>query len=271
MKNLFRKNRRRTSLILLAVGILLSGCSVIKPGFNGVINRPLGKGLKTDKIYSDGIVTRGLFTQMIKYDIRLKSFQEEIDILTSDELHMTLAMSVTLKPNQEELPQLILEVGEDYYQNIVKPNFYSVSRGIMAKYNYEEISSKSLDIEKEITSTLSTRLEGKHIMLDKVTLDHIMYSPLVTNATDVKLATKQKLEQTNIEVEIAQKEAEIQRINAEGQRDAQQIIDQGLSQKYLQFKALEVQDKLSTSNNAKFFFVPVGKDGLPIVVDTGSN
>lgn len=270
MKKLVRKNRKRTWLFLIACVVMLSSCSVIKPGFNGVINRPLGKGLKTDKIYSDGVVTRGLFTQMIKYDIRVKSYQEEIDILTSDQLHMTLAVSVTLKPNREELPQLILEVGEDYYGNIVKPNFYSISRGIMAKFNYEEISSKSLDIEKEITSALRARLEGKHIILDKVTLDHIMYSPIVTNATDVKLATKQKLEQASIEVEIAQKEAEIQRINAEGQRDAQQIIDQGLSQRYLQFKALEVQDKLSASTNAKFFFVPIGKDGLPIIIDTGS-
>lgn len=271
MKKLVRKNKRRTWLFLLVSVLILSSCSVIKPGFNGVINRPLGKGLKTDKIYSDGIVSRGLFTEMIKYDIRVKSYQEEIDILTSDQLHTTLALSVTLKPKKEELPQLILEIGEDYYENIVKPNFYSISRGIMAKYNYEEISSRSLEIEKEITAELKIRLEGKHIVLDKVTLDHIMYSPIVTNATDIKLATKQKLEQASIEVKIAEKEAEIQRIKAEGQRDAQQIIDKGLTQRYLQFKALEVQDKLSGSNNAKFFFVPLGKDGLPVIIDTNSN
>ena len=140
----------------------------------------------------------------------------------------------------------------------------------MAKYNYEEISTESIEIEKLIFAELEKRFKGKHISLDRVTLDHIMYSRLVTNATDAKLVSKQKLEQASIEVEIAKKEADIQRTIAKGQRDAQQIIDQGLSQRYLQFKALEVQDKLSTSNNAKFFFVPIGKDGLPIVIDTGS-
>lgn len=141
----------------------------------------------------------------------------------------------------------------------------------MAKFNYEEISTKSLEIENLIYAELEKRFEGKHIFLDRVTIDHIMYPPLVTKASDIKLATKQKLEQSSIEVEIAQKETVIQRINAEGQRDAQHIIDQGLSQRYLQFKALEVQDKLSNSNNAKFFFVPVGKDGLPIIVDTSED
>jgi regulator of protease activity HflC (stomatin/prohibitin superfamily) len=176
-------------------------------------------------------------------------------------------LSVTIKPKPEELPSLILEVGEDYYEKIIKPNFYSITRGTMAKYNYEEISAQSLEIEKEITAALEKRLEGKHIILDKVTLDHIMYSPVVTRATDEKLATKQKLEQKKIETQIAEKEAEIQRIEAAGQRDAQQIIDQGLTQKYLQFKALEVQDKLSESDNAKFFFIPMGSDGLPVIIN----
>jgi len=227
--------------------------------------------LQTDKVFQDGIFARGVFTNIIQYDVRLRSYQEQIDILTSDQLHTTIALSVTVKPVESEIPDLILEVGQDYYETVVKPNFFSVTRGIMAKYNYEEISTKSLEIEKLIFAELKERFEGKHIYLDRVTLDHIMYSPLVTNATDTKLVTKQKLEQASIEVEIAEKEADIQRINAEGQRDAQQIIDQGLSQRYLQFKALEVQDKLSKSNNAKFFFVPVGKDGLPIIIDAGSN
>jgi regulator of protease activity HflC (stomatin/prohibitin superfamily) len=271
MKKLVRKNARRTRLFLLASVLILASCTVIKPGFNGVLNKPFGKGLVSDKIYDDGFYNRGIFTSLIKYDVRLKSYQEQISILTSDELHTKLALSVTVMPIKAELPQLILEIGENYYENIVKPNFYSISRGVIAKYNYEEISTKSLEIEKIITTELTKQLEGKHIYLDKVTLDHILYSPIVTNATDIKLATKQKLEQASIEVKIAEKEAEIQRINAEGQRDAQQIIDKGLTQRYLQFKALEVQDKLAGSNNAKFFFVPIGKDGLPIIIDANSN
>ncbi len=98
-----------------------------------------------------------------------------------------------------------------------------------------------------------------------------MYSKAVTEATDRKLSTKQEIEQKGFEMEIAEKEAEIQRIKASGQRDAQQIIDQGLTNKYLQFKSLEVQDKLSESDNAKFFFIPIGNDGLPVIIDAGND
>lgn len=111
----------------------------------------------------------------------------------------------------------------------------------------------------------------KHIEINDIILNHIMYSPLVTRAAEKKLATLQRLEQKEYELGIAQKDAEIQRIAAAGQRDAQKIINEGLTKKYLQFEALAVQRLLSTSNNAKFYFIPIGKDGLPVIIDTGEN
>ena len=43
---------------------------------------------------------------------------------------------------------------------------------------------------------------------------------------------------------------------------------EGLTKMYLQFKSLEVQQSLSNSDNSKFYFIPIGKDGLPVIIDT---
>ena len=255
-------------ILLAGMLIILSQCAVIKPGFNGVLNRPLGDGINVEKVYEDGFTWKSPWNQMIKYNVQLNSYQENVSILSSDELHTTITLSVILRPVPKDLPYLALEIGDDYYSRIVKPEFFSVSRSIMAEYQYNMLSIKSPEIEQRILVELKSRLAGKHIELNKVTLDHIMYSPVVTRATDQKLATQQQVEQKSYEIEIAEKEAEIQRINARGQRDAQQIIDQGLTQQYLQFKALEVQNKLSQSTNSTFYFVPIGEDGLPIIIDT---
>lgn len=258
------------SIVILLTGfvLLFTQCSVIKPGFNGVLNKPLGNGIKVDKVYKDGFTWKSPWNRMIKYNIQLNSYQEKIAILSSDELHMTVTLSVILRPIPKDLPYLVLEIGEEYYNRIVKPEFFSVSRSIMAEYNYNLLSIKSPEIEQRILQELDIRLEGKHIELNTVTLDHIMYSPFVTGATDRKLATQQQIEQKSYEIEIAEKEAEIQRITARGQKDSQQIIDQGLTQRYLQFKALEVQEKLAGSPNSTFYFVPIGADGIPIIVDS---
>lgn len=267
MKKLINKTQLRQIFIVSSLLFLVTNCAVIRPGQMGVLNRTFGDGIKMDKVYDDGFTWKWPWNEMIKYDIQLASYQEDIRVLTVDELHTELTFSVILNPRKEELPFLELEIGKDYYQRIVRPEFISVSRAVIASYKYEELSAKSREIESKIFEELTDKFEGKHLKLEAVTLDHIMFSPLVTRATDEKLATKQKVEQKDFEIEVAKKDAEIQRIKAQGQSDAQTIIDKGLTTKYLQYKSLEVQEKLTQSPNSTFYFVPTGKDGIPIIVD----
>jgi len=257
--------------ISLLIFMLISACSVTRPGYQSMKNNNWGKGLKTEKIYDDGVVWHWPWTSMVDYSVQWQTYSERVAILTADELHINLTVSVTLRPNKEELAELELEVGGDYYNSIVRPEFISITRNIFSSYKYSVISPESPQIEMEIFERLVEKTLGKHLQFDNVTVDHIAYPSIVTSAVNKKLAVEQAIEQKDYELLIAEKDAEIQRTLAAGQRDAQQIIDAGLTPLYLQFKALEVQDKLSTSPNAKFFFVPVGKDGLPIIVDTSGN
>lgn len=258
-------------LLITLVLALTQACSVINPGHMSMKNNNWGKGLKTEKIYEDGVVWHWPWTSMVTYNLQWQTFSENVAILTEDELHINLTVSVTLKPNAGELPEMELEVGRDYYNNIVRPEFISITRNVFSNYKYSRVSPESPKIEEKIFATLVEKTKGKHLIFDNVTVDHIQYPEIVTSAVNRKLAVEQAIEQKDYELKIAAKDAEIQRTLAKGQRDAQQIIDAGLTPLYLQYKALEVQDKLSTSKNAKFFFVPVGKDGLPIIVDTQSN
>lgn len=84
------------------------------------------------------------------------------------------------------------------------------------------------------------------------------------------LATEQQQEQMVFRTEIAKRKAEITRINASAEAEAalihadakakaQSVIDGALTPRYLQYKALE-------SPNSKYFFMPTGKDGLPVML-----
>ena len=258
-------------LSVVAIALLAVGCSVIRPGTHAMKWKPYGKGLQTETVYKDGVVWHMPWNSVVRYSVQWQTFTEDVSVLTKDELHIPLTVSVTLRPIQEEIAQLELEVGKDYYKNVVRPEFVSLTRNIFAGYDYKVVSPKSPEIEKAIYEQLVAKIEGKHLEIDNITIDHIKYPQVVTSAVDRKLAVEQDIQQKDYEIKIAEKQAEIQRILAKGQRDAQQIIDAGLTQKYLQYKALEVQDKISNSPNAKIFFIPMGKDGLPIIVDAGHN
>ncbi|HNP94033.1 MAG TPA: prohibitin family protein [Cyclobacteriaceae bacterium] len=264
--------KTRTNVVaILALLLAVTGCSVVRPGHNAMRWKPLSKGLETDKIYSNGVVWHWPWNGVVDYDMQWQTFNEEISILTEDELHVNMTVSVTLRPVASELAELELQVGNNYYEKIVKPDFMSLVRNVFAGYKYNLVSPKSPEIEQKILARLKELTTGKHLEFDRVTVKHIEYPTVVTMAVDEKLAVQQAIEQKEYEIKIAEKNAEIQRILAKGQRDAQQIIDAGLTQRYLQYKSLEVQDKLSTSPNTKFYFVPLGKDGLPIIVDSGSH
>jgi regulator of protease activity HflC (stomatin/prohibitin superfamily) len=265
-----KKKNIPVALLGIILIVALSGCaSVIQPGYKGMMYEPWGKGLKTDKVYDDGLVWKWPWSRVLKYNVQWKKNQIKVPLLTADELHVTITVSVIMRPNPKHLPPLELEIGREYYENVVEPAFFTITRSTFSNYTHKEMTIKGAQIENDILTTLRTTLKGKHIQFDGITLDHIMYSPLVTKAVDRKLATQQQIEQKGYEIEIAEKDAEIQRILARGQRDAEQIIDQQLTQQYLQYRALEVQDKLATSPNAKFYFVPMGKDGIPLIIDTG--
>ena len=101
-------------------------------------------------------------------------------------------------------------------------------------------------------------------------IDDVNYPKDVLNAIEKKITKEQELEQKKYELGIAEKDIEIakrratadseaQIIRAEGQAKSQEIIDKKLTPKYLQYKAFE-------SNNSKFFYIPSGKGGLPLVI-----
>jgi len=263
------KNSNLKSLIAIPVVLIgLASCSIVQPGQQAMKWKPYGKGLVTEKVYKDGVVWIWPWNGLVKYSTQWQTFTENVAVLTEDELHVNLTVSVTIRPIEAELPELELEVGRDYYNSVVRPEFVSLTRNVFSRYKYSIISPRSPEIEAKIYEFLVDKVKDKHLEFDNVTVNHIRYPVVVTSAVDRKLAVEQAIEQKNYELQIAEKDAEIQRTLARGQRDAQHIIDTYLTPRYLQYKALEVQDKLSTSANAKFFFVPLGKDGLPIIIDT---
>ena len=70
-------------------------------------------------------------------------------------------------------------------------------------------------------------------------------------AIEAKLQAEQEAQQMTFVLQREEKEAERKRIEAKGIRDAQLIIQEGISSKSIEWQSLEVLRDISTSNNAK--------------------
>ena len=62
-------------------------------------------------------------------------------------------------------------------------------------------------------------------------------------------------------------EADRKRIEAEGIRDFQSIVSEGINENLLRWKGIEATENLANSPNAKIVIVG-GKDGLPLILNT---
>src|SRR5436853_7833063 len=103
----------------------------------------------------------------------------------------------------------------------------------------------------------------------------ILYDILVTGIelpAAIVAAINRKTEQYYIaeeykfRVEREKRESERKKIEAEGIREFQTIVSQGISDSYLRWRGIEATLQLSQSPNAKVVVIGSGKDGLPIIL-----
>lgn len=266
------------------LAIALAGCgATVRPGQRGVKYWSLGTGLQKE-VKREGFYFLWPWNDMVRYDVTWQSRTEKLDILTSDALHIQTSVTVTFRPRADQIHTLHLELGPQYYERVVRPSFLAIARSEFARHEHDALARDEPDIERRILGTLRSAIDGKPIEIDRVAVEHIEYDRNVSAAISSKLATAQKVQQKDAEVEIAQRDAEIERTLAKGRADAVRIQAEGesaaivlkgeaqkkaqaeitktLSASYLRYKAFD-------GNATRFYFVPVGKDGMPIIVDAG--
>jgi hypothetical protein len=169
---------------------------------------------------------------------------------------------------------------------LVVPEIGNRMREVIAEYTAEEVySTKRQEIQDKIRGRAEAML-GEKMMEHQESEDYAPYRiPLyaMLNLVDtlvlgielppsIVIAINRKLEQYYIaqeytfRVEREVKESQRKKIEAEGIREFQQIVTQGISDSYLRWRGIEATLQLAQSSNAKTVIVGGGKDGLPIIL-----
>ena len=111
-------------------------------------------------------------------------------------------------------------------------------------------SGKRGVIEKEIKKQMSILLENRGFVIEAVLLKSITLPSGLYAAIEAKLRAEQQAQQMEFVLLKESQEAERKRIEAKGIRDAQLIIQEGISEGSIEWRSLEVLKEISTSPNA---------------------
>ena len=128
-------------------------------------------------------------------------------------------------------------------------------------------STKRDAIQDEIFAETKKILDEEYIQLNRVLVRDVTLPPTIKDAIERKLKQEQESLEYEFRLEKAEKEAERQRIEAEGKAAANRILSASLTDKILQEKGIQATLELSKSPNSKMVIIGSGQDGLPLILN----
>lgn len=258
MKTLFQ------FLAFLAVSsFLLPSCAIVREGEVGV-KRTLGKYQETP--VDQGVVFfNPLVTSIEKVSTQTENLEVELNLPSKEGLNIRAAISILYSLDGSQAAEILRQLGLNYERSVILPVFRSAVADVSARYFAKDMhTGQRAIIEEAIREQMLTNLGNRGINIETVLVKSIALPTNLARSIEEKLEAEQRALRMEFVLQEARQEADQQRIKAEGTRDAQLIIAEGLTPEILKFKAIEAFLELSQSPNAKIIIT----DGeSPMIMD----
>ncbi|MCF7965377.1 prohibitin family protein [Methylobacter sp. Wu8] len=265
--------------LLLAALLFLSALPMmlisIDSGYKGVLWRRFFGGTEMERSYGEGTTLIFPWDKMTIYDTRQQRETVVFNTISKNGLSVLVEASIRFRPLENYLPELHRYIGPDYINILLIPEMGSHVRNVIGQYEPEELYSvKRTLIEEQIQQSIKNGLgtsntnesAGHYIFVDEILIRDITLPETVRNSIEQKEQSKQVALAYEFRLLAEEKEKLRKKIEAEGIRDFQSTITDGISQKYLTWQGINATVELAKSNNSKVVVIGSGKSGLPIIL-----
>jgi prohibitin 1 len=250
-------------LVSLLVIFSLSSCRVVRQGNVGV-KRTLGK--INENVLNEGARWYNPFVStIIIVPVRTINMEVKLDLPSKEGLNVEAEISILYHVDRTRATEVIATIGGDYEQAMILPVFRASSADVTARFMAKDMHTGNRQgIENEIKNNMMQILEKRGFIIESVLMKSIKLPPNLYRAIEEKLEAEQLAQRMQFVLERERQEAERKKVEAEGIRDANRIIAEGLTPQIIQFQSLEVYRELSNSPNTK---VIIGSGTTPLLID----
>jgi regulator of protease activity HflC (stomatin/prohibitin superfamily) len=237
-------------LIALLITTLLGSCAIVRQGEVG-LKRKLGK-LDPHIIQPGAVGFNPLTTRVIKLPIRTMNIEISSNLPSKEGLNVGAVISILYRIDPTQAFSIVQNIGLKYDEVIIKSVFRSAAADVCSRFFAKDMhSAQRAVIEKEITDQMARLLAHRGFEIEAVLLKNIQLPEGLARAIEEKLEAEQDAQRMEFLLIREQKEAQRKVIEAEGIRNAQKIIAEGLSPLIIQWQSIEAFKQLANSNNAK--------------------
>lgn len=271
---------------LVAVLLFPYVAVTVPSGEVGVLWKRFGGGTVLDprSLKDEGLHFLWPWNEMFLYDLRVQSLTETYNAISSDGVSLTATINIRFRLKREAIPTLHQVIGPNYIK-LLGPEIASQMREVIAEFTAEQVystarqeiqdkirertverlGSKMMEREGDEESTYNIAMRDTIILYDTL-LFGIELPPAVVTAINRKTEQYYISEEYKFRIERERRESERKKIEAEGIRDFQQTVSQGISDSYLRWRGIEATLQLSQSQNSKIVVIGGGREGLPIIL-----
>ncbi|MEO5897090.1 MAG: prohibitin family protein [Vicinamibacterales bacterium] len=258
---------RRGGLLLL--GLLLLGLaaansvSCVRTGHVGVVTV---FGRVTGRTMPEGIHLVNPLSRVHELDIKTQEIKERVSVPSTEGLIMGIEASVLYHLQPDRAADVLQKIGTGYTEVLLVPNFRSTIRTVTAANTASALYSDAREgIASRILTDLRQQMQPRGVVIENVLLRDLQLPDTLKHAIEAKQQAQQDAQRMEFILQKERQEAERKRVEAQGIKDFQNIVTQGISDKLLQWKGIEATIELSKSPNAKIVVVGNPKTGLPLL------
>jgi prohibitin 1 len=261
--------RRTGSMLVIAIvlGILLlNSVTSVKTGHVGVVTM---FGRVTGQTMGEGIHLVNPLARVTELNIKTQEVKEHASVPSKEGLVMGLETSVLYHLNPANAAEVFQKIGPNYADVLLVPNFRSAIRGVTASNLASSLYSDAREtIAKDILAHLQAQVQSRGIVIENVLLRDLQLPATLKQAIEAKQQAQQEAQRMEFVLQREKQEAERKRVEAQGIKDFQNVVSEGISDKLLEWKGIEATVELARSQNSKVVVVGAGKSGLPLIFGT---
>ena len=229
---------------------ILNTLTTVPTGFVGVKTR---FGQVQNDVIQEGLNIKVPYIEkIVRIDCKTKKIETTSESSTKDMQTVQTTVAVNYNINKELANTIYKDIGLEYEDIIINPAVLESIKSAMAQYTAEELVTKRAEVSNKIQETLIGKIKDRGFIVTEFNLTNIDFSEEYDKAIEAK-AVKQQ------EVVTAQAELEKQKIQNEkeisiAEKDAKvmELQNEQITDKTLQLKALEIQQKLIEKWDGKF-------------------
>jgi prohibitin 1 len=237
-------------IIAILIGLLIASCSIIRQGEIGVKRKV---GILDQQIIPPGAVAFNPFTtRILKIPIRTMNMEISTNLPSKEGLNITAVISILYRIVPDKAPLIVEKIGLGNEPAVISSVFRSSAADVCSRFFAKDMhSAKRAEIEKEITTQMASILAIRGFEIEAVLLKNIALPKGLARAVEEKLEAEQIAQRMEFLLDREKLEAQRKIIEAEGIRDAQKIISEGLTNKIIEWQSIEAFRELSKSPNTK--------------------